>query len=314
MDRKEKVTLVCTVKNEGASILEFLASIANQSRVPDEWIIVDGGSTDDTAEKMRSFAAKRDIPLEILVRPGANEAQALNIAVRCAKYDVIACTTAGCTYSKDWLENLVGPFENEPSVEVVAGWYEPDARTPFEQVVAEVTMPKLDEVNPDEFLPSFRSMAFRRSAWSKVGGVPEWLTFAADDTLFDMQLKRAGVQFHFAPDAVVYWRPRGNYRGLWKQFFGYARGDGEAKIRTRVYASFILKKYITGILLGGLGFWHWLFWIALAVGFLLFVFRIVVRYPRYPLTVLMMILIIDNAKIIGWLKGRWNRLRGFKGP
>ena len=45
-----KMSLITTVKNEENSIRAFLVSILQQPRFPDEFIIVDGGSTDRTVE------------------------------------------------------------------------------------------------------------------------------------------------------------------------------------------------------------------------------------------------------------------------
>lgn len=310
-----RISLVGTVKDEASSIDEFLETLLSQSRPPDESIIVDGGSTDGTLEKLKFFAAKRNFPTKVLVRPGTNIAQALNIAIQHAKHDLIASTAAGCTYDKNWLENLIKPFERDLSVKVVAGWYKADARSPFEHAVAEMTTPKLSNVDPNEFLPAFRSMAFHRSAWEAVEGIPEWLTFAADDTLFDIKLKKAGFKFHFAPDAVCYWRMQGTYKGLWKQYYRYARGDGEANIFTQRYIS-LLKKYVIGIFLLGLGFWHWLFWVALILGFLYYISRrLAMKKPDHSIREsLRMVLTIDIAQVLGWMKGRWNRFRGIKEP
>ena len=53
------------------------------------------------------------------------------------------------------------------------------------------------------------SVAFRKSAWKDVGGYPEWLE-TAEDTLFDLNLKKAGKKFVLAKDAVVRWGTREN--------------------------------------------------------------------------------------------------------
>ena len=49
----ENVSVVATVKNERDSIEAFLTALLNQSRAPDEIVISDGGSTDDTAAAIR---------------------------------------------------------------------------------------------------------------------------------------------------------------------------------------------------------------------------------------------------------------------
>ncbi|MEK7323722.1 MAG: glycosyltransferase, partial [Chloroflexota bacterium] len=43
-----KVSLILTVLNEGEYIRRLLESVSRQSRLPDEVVVCDGGSTDDT--------------------------------------------------------------------------------------------------------------------------------------------------------------------------------------------------------------------------------------------------------------------------
>ena len=53
-----KVTLVVTVFNEIGSIESFLDSVLKQTKLPDEFTIVDGGSTDGTVNAIKSFQKK----------------------------------------------------------------------------------------------------------------------------------------------------------------------------------------------------------------------------------------------------------------
>src|SRR3972149_6700460 len=52
------VSLVATVLNESSSIAALLDSILAQERLPDEVVIVDGGSRDGTLEALRSYAGR----------------------------------------------------------------------------------------------------------------------------------------------------------------------------------------------------------------------------------------------------------------
>ncbi len=224
-----RVTVIATVLNEEASVAELIDSLAAQTRVPDEVIISDGGSTDGTVERLRAAAGDR-LNLQILRLPGSNISQGRNAAVGRATGDVIAVTDAGVRLKPTWLAQLVAPFEKRPGrLDVVSGFFEPAPRSIFELAMGATVLPTREEINPARFLPSSRSVAFTREAWRKAGGYPEWLDYC-EDVVFDIALRRAGCVFAWAPEAVALFRPRGNLRAFWTQYYRYARGDGKASL------------------------------------------------------------------------------------
>jgi glycosyltransferase involved in cell wall biosynthesis len=193
-------TLIVTVRNEAESIDALLDSLLRGRRAPDEMVVADGGSSDGTLERLRARAA--DEPrLRVLDGPG-NRSVGRNAAIRAARHDVIACTDAGVEVEPTWFERIVAPFEADPAVDVVAGFYRPIARTPFERAAGVVSAPALAEVDPERFLPSTRSVAFRRAAWERAGGFDEALAHN-EDTPFALAMKGAGCRFAFAPEARV---------------------------------------------------------------------------------------------------------------
>jgi glycosyltransferase involved in cell wall biosynthesis len=224
------VSLVYTVLNEGKTIRSLLDSIAAQTQMPNEVIACDGGSADDTVSILQS---ETRFPIRVIVENGANISRGRNIAIAAATGEVIACTDAGARLHPEWLKRIVQPFEDgerrNQRVHVVSGFFLPEHDNTFEMAMSATVLPSIRDVRAQTFLPSSRSVAFRRSAWQAVGGYPEWLDFC-EDLIFDLKLREQFWQFAFVPDAVVYFKPRGSLRSFFKQYYLYARGDGKADL------------------------------------------------------------------------------------
>ena len=307
-----KISLICTFKNEASSIEDFLKSLTLQSRAPDEVIMVDGGSKGGTIDMINSYGANNTaFPIKVIICEGANIAQGRNIAVKNASFDVIAVTDLGCTLDKDWLKNIVKPFEEGLEVDVVSGWTEPDARTRFEKIAADVVFLKLSVVtkNQDKFLPPGRSVAFKKACWESVGGYPEWL-YTAEDTLYAINLKKAGYRFYFASTAVIYWRVRPNLKGIFKQHFLYAKGDAHAGTNTKSHV-ILTGGFIIAIILSICSLYHAIFLIG---SFMMFCFycgfwfwKKSINFHEAPLSKLFIQLAVDISGVIGFISGRMAR-------
>ena len=235
-----KVSLIGTVLNAAGHVEEFLASLEAQTRLPDEIVIVDGGSSDGTADLLRLAGG-----ITVIEEPGANIARGRNLAIAAAAHDVLAVTDIDCVLEPDWLRHLLLPIDE--GADVAMGFYAPIADGLLQRCMAAVNLPiDATEVDPRRFMPSARSLAFRRGALDAAGGYPEWLAIG-EDMWVNHRWRELGLDMRFAPEAVVHWRLRPSLGATWQQYFRYARGDAQAgmyperhALRYGVYAGGLL--------------------------------------------------------------------------
>jgi len=302
----EPVTVIATVRNEAASIGALLDSILSGTRLPDEIVVADGGSTDRTLELLRSRAAA-DPRIHAVSAPG-NRSVGRNAAVRASRSPIIACTDAGVQVEPEWLERITQPFDADPGTDVVAGFYSPVGTTWFERAAGVISAPRVEEIDPARFLPSTRSIAFRRSAWERVHGFDESLAHN-EDTPFALALKRSGARFHFESSARVRWRPRGDVGSFFRQHKRFGFGDGESRVQGWFYAT-LAAKYVLGATLFLAGFRFRAAWWLLGLGVLLFAAG-QARRGTGRVGILVSALVVpslkvvyDAAYLIGYVRGR----------
>lgn len=228
-----KVSLIMTLLNEAGTIGPTLEAIDSQTRAADQTVIVDGGSTDGTLEIVQAWAADRP-SVVVRTKPGANIAAGRNAAIEQAHGPIIAVTDAGCTPDSHWLEELTRPFARL-DIDVSMGFYRPDPRSRFERVFSCLNLPDAEEIDPSRFMPSSRSVAFKKYVWERTEGYPEWLA-VGEDMYFNLLVVKKGFGRSFAPAAVVRWRLRPDLRSTLSQYFFYAQGDGKAAMFPRRHA------------------------------------------------------------------------------
>ncbi|MGD0792496.1 MAG: glycosyltransferase family A protein [Terriglobales bacterium] len=123
-----RYAMVTPVYNEGKYIAAMIESVCGQTIQPAKWVIVDDGSTDNTAEIAAAYA--RRCPFMELIRrpkreerlPGGERAiqQALG-QLDLSDYDFLARFDADLIFEPDYIEQILAEFERDPRLGIAGG-------------------------------------------------------------------------------------------------------------------------------------------------------------------------------------------------
>lgn len=313
--RHIKAALIAVAKNEEDTARDWFFAVMSQTRLPDEICVVDTGSSDGTICLLKQLAEKSSIPFQVIEAPGTNISQGRNLAVRSCHFAYIAVTDFGTKPRRDWLENLLLPFELDPETDVSGGWYDAvgESGEPYRWRKWISLLGK----NPQDILSPAVSIAFTRQAWERVGGYPEWLSMTGEDTYFDLELKRTCRNWAFCPAALVDWEAPDSILAYWKKMYRWSIGDGETGMRGSAYwyaaivSSLTLAGFCGGLFIMILGaFIRWPVFLALGGSVLLALFirsAYTGRKAGYSALEVILVIGILTAQALGYIRGAARR-------
>ena len=221
---KGSVAVCVTIKNEVCVLEQLAEDLWNQSIRPDEIVVIDGGSTDGSVERLRGLLDEFGA-YKLISMPGANIARGRNRAIAEAKAEVILVVDAGLRLPSSWVASL-SKAVRQNEVDIAFGYVLSDPKNDFETALAAVTRPLEDEIDPNNYPISGGCSGFRTELFSRYH-YPEWLDYGEDMHLY-LQWREDGLKFKHVAGADVRFRPRPDPAAFYRQYFNYARGDGEA--------------------------------------------------------------------------------------
>lgn len=168
MDKAQAVsiTIVIPVFNDEDHLKSCLESIAAQSVMPDEVIVVDNNSTDDSAKVARQYPFVR-----VITEKQQGVLYARNAGFDAAKSDIIGRIDADTRLPKNWVERILGIFGHLgiAAVSGPVGWHDTPAQQLglfFDKSIRQITW-KLGSKDDAVFLFG-SNMALTRESWQNV--------------------------------------------------------------------------------------------------------------------------------------------------
>jgi glycosyltransferase involved in cell wall biosynthesis len=113
------ISVVIITRNRAAWLTEALASLTGQTRSPDEVVVVDNDSKDNTKAAILSFKDKLKIKYVFESKHGIPYAR--NAGILNASGNILAFIDDDCAADVNWLKNLEIPFIKDPNIGAVGG-------------------------------------------------------------------------------------------------------------------------------------------------------------------------------------------------
>lgn len=217
------VTVVVPVRNGEDKIGDAIDSLLAGDYPPErhEILVVDNGSTDSTAEIIRSF------PVTYLHEARRGVSNARNRGIAEARGEVVAFIDGDCIAAPSWLSELIRPF-SDPAVGCVAGelGHEPGETTAERQATRMFGAWQRYAVGSNPPYAITANAAYRRSVFEEIGPFDPRMPRAQDVELGLRFNERSALRLVYAERAVVRHRHRDTHRGFFRQQIGWSYGAG----------------------------------------------------------------------------------------
>jgi GT2 family glycosyltransferase len=226
LQRAPFVSVIVCSYNGGRTLAACLDSLGTLNYPEYEVILVDDGSTDDTASIAAQFPRVRYIH-----QGNRGLSHARNTGAAAAKGEVFAYTDSDCMADVDWLYYLIATLLSGGYAGVGGPNVTPPAQSWIQACVAAAPGGPSHVLLTDtiaEHIPGC-NMAFHRWAFESIGGFDPEYHKAGDDVDFCWRLQQAGCVIAFSPTAIVWHHRRFTLRTFLKQQDGY--GEAESLLR-----------------------------------------------------------------------------------
>lgn len=233
-DYKFRIAVVMPVLNEEAFIGGTLEQLYLQDFPMDqvEVIVADGGSTDRTREIVESYR-DRFGSLKLLDNPARIASAGRNVGIKNsdAKYILIL---DGHTYlpDQDLLSSMIEVFEEKGARCLCRPQpLDPPGLSDFETAAAICRASWLGHKPGSDIYsgasrevdPTSSGAMYERSVFDEIGFFDEDFD-ACEDVDFNFRIHKAGIKAYLSSRLQVFYYPRSNLKGLWKQMVRYGLG------------------------------------------------------------------------------------------
>jgi glycosyltransferase involved in cell wall biosynthesis len=185
--------------NAAATIDQSIASVLAQSRQDFELIVVDDGSTDDTAQRVSKYASDPRIRLHRQANAGPCEAR--NSAIKLARGEYVAILDSDDLWLPHYLAQMVAALEEVPraGIAYTRAWMLDRAANRLRRDTWPERLPQVPPGDSRALLHALvlanficSSVTARRSVLEHVGGYDPWVAVAED---FELWLRIAAAGY-----------------------------------------------------------------------------------------------------------------------
>src|SRR6516162_639294 len=218
-----KISVIVCTYNGARTLRECLSALTDLDYPNYEVIVINDGSTDDTA------AIARDYSVRLIRQPNKGLSAARNTGLAASAGEIVAYIDDDAFPHRYWLRYLAAAFARSSHVGIGGPNLPPAGDGFITECVAASPGNPLHVLLSDELAEHIPgcNMAYRKEALVAIGGFDPRFRAAGDDVDICWRLQDRGSTIGYCPTAVVWHHRRNSIRAYWKQQYGYGKAEAQ---------------------------------------------------------------------------------------
>ena len=204
MNHKIFVSILIPCYNRAKEIGKVIQSLLQQSRLPDEIIVVDDASTDNSVDVIKEF------PVKLIKHPeNRGPANARNTAFKSSKGDIVIFLDSDAIAHVNMVENLVAIYGNSELGRKLGGVGGRGIETCNEGLANIWRATHANQSHGLNYKSDVQYLfglccSYRRDVFEKVHGFDNYFPVnAGEDLDIGLRIHKAGYKLSYTPEAVV---------------------------------------------------------------------------------------------------------------
>jgi len=223
---KIKTSVIILTKNRAQLLSKNLNSLAKQTVKPDQVIVVNNCSTDNTIKIINHYRSL--LPIRSFTNSAQSYPELYNFGISKTSFSLICLLNDDCQADKKWLEQLITTHHQYPQNIIQGQTFSLPKHNLYAGIMGQhyQNWLKANLINSRHLkLMDSKNCAFPRKTFIQHGLFPPLFKKGSEDLAYGIYLRKKGVKIIFQPQAIAYHYERDNYLDFIKQHWRIANSE-----------------------------------------------------------------------------------------
>lgn len=245
---KPTTSILILSKNRASLLQKNLGSLTKQTHKPNDIIVIDNQSTDNTQEVIKSYQNK--LLLRSYITDLTGYASRYNFGAKKCTKELLCFLDDDCIAEPQWLQKLVEAHLKHPQDVIQGNTF----ALPKGNIYAEImgdhyqNWIKSNIIGDNEMRTlDNKNIAILKTVFDQYHGFSEKQNLGSEDIEFGIRIRQNGTRIFFEPKAITWHHERNNFKAFIKQHQRIVKGESIVDLN-------VDKKNRIGILAGNKGY------------------------------------------------------------